>query len=524
MKRNTLISFAVLCTSAIYAQGIINNGAHIVLNGATYITTMNAAGNYLSQNGGIIDNTAPGATMYIAGNWTNNSANNGFSNDGAGVALYGGTQNIGGSTPTIFYTVYCINAGNKVLNVNTSIGGQNLYNGQLVLGVNIHPLDLNGYRLDITNPLPSAISVANGYIISETNTALNPSIVRWHVGTNTGSYSIPFGVAGSQLPFGFNITAGMPAAADYVDVSTRATATSANTPWASGVTHMFDPTLLQDGSDEAVIDRWWELNFTSAATADLSLAYRGAENTLQVPYNTGNLGVQWWATGWFPDNSNIGSTPAVTAGIGTVNASAITFAAGTYKPIVLSSVNAPLPIQLTSFKAYCGNGKEQLIWTTASENNNDFFTIERSDDGVTFRDIGTVNGNGTTMQMHQYTFTDPQAVLASTYYRLRQTDYNGQSTTAPLILAENCGTANDYIDAFASGSGIHVNIEGPAQHYTIAVLDAQGKLVMDENVSGVSGSNQFLLQTQQLATGVYLVRVTGNDGTTFGKKVYLSGE
>ncbi len=513
---------AVLFSSVIYSQGILNNGAHIVLNGATYVTTMNATGNYLSQNGGIIDNTAPGATMYIAGDWTNNSANNGFSNDGASVALYGGTQYIGGTTPTVFYTVYCINVGNKVLNVNTSIGGQNLYNGQLVLGVNVHPVDLNGYRLDITNPLPTAITASTGYIISETNATLNPSILRWRIGTNTGSYSIPFGVAGSQLPFGFTVTAGMPAATDYVDVATRATAVSANTPWASGVTHMYDPTLLQDGSDEAVIDRWWELTFTSAATADLSFAYRGSENTLQVPYNTGNLGAQWWATGWFPNNSNIGSTPAVTVGVGTATASGITFGAGVYKPMVLSSVNAPLPVELTSFKAYCENASEHLTWSTASETNNDFFTIERSDDGTSFRDIGTVNGNGTTMQPHQYSFTDPQPVLSSTYYRLRQTDYNGQSSTMPLVAAENCGTATNFIDAFSYEAGITVLLNvSTGTAYKAELFDAHGKLIVSQDFKAEAGANRFILNDKLPATGIYFLNMVSNEGKVFSKKLYV---
>jgi hypothetical protein len=530
MKRNAFISVAVLFSSAMYAQGLRNNGAHIVITNGSNIYINGASGHFTAQSTatpGVIDNASSGGTIYVGGNWINSNSTVSpgdfiFTGNGSTVILNGANQTINGGT-TFFYNLTLQGTGTKTLNVSTNVGGVlSPYAG--VLSVGARELNLNGFMLNMFNPVPAGITATTGYIISETNVALNPSIVRWRIGANTGSYSVPFGVASSQLPFGFNITSGMPAAADYVDISTRATATSANTPWASGVTHMFDPTLVQDGSDEAVIDRWWELTFTSAATANLSFAYRGSENTLQVPYNTGNLGAQWWSTGWFPNNSNIGSTPAVTVGVGTATATAIAFPANTYRPMVLSSVNAPLPVQLTSFKAYCENGNEELAWTTASETNNAFFTIERSDDGFTFRDIGTVNGYGTSLQVHHYTFTDPQAVLASTYYRLRQTDYNGHSTTSPLITAENCGTAGDYINAFSSGSGIQVNIEGAAQHYAIDVLDVQGKLVLAENVASVNGPNQFKLQTQQLATGIYFVRVTGTDGKVFGKKVYLTGE
>ncbi len=523
--KNTLAALLIFCSSGIFSQGIINNGAHIVLNGATYVYVDNT-GNYLSQNGGIIDNTAAGATMYVPGNWTNNSANNGFSNDGAGVALYGGTQYIGGTSPTYFYTIYCINVGNKVLNINTTVGGQNLFNGQLVLGTSVHPFDLNGYRLDVSNPLPNAITYTTGYIISETNASLNPSVVRWDVGANTGSYIIPFGVAGTQLPFTFNITSPMAAAADYVDISTRATASSANTPWANTVTHMFSPNLGQDGSDEAVIDRWWELTFSSAATSSLTFSYRGSENTMQVPYNTGNVGAQWWATGWFPNNANVGSAPAVTVGVGSVTATGIVFPANTYMPMVLSSLSAPLPIELISFKSNCVKDLQQITWSTASEMNNDFFTVERSDDGVTFRDIGTVNGHGTTTQFHQYNFTDPQPVLSASYYRLRQTDYNGQFTTSAIIVGEKCGSySTNFIDAYSSGSAITILLDNTFESaYKAELYDAQGKLVISQNFDSGTGANRFTLNDKLPASGIYLLTVAGSHGEIFSKKLFVAAE
>lgn len=527
MMKHTAALFS-LCLLSLTgaAQGIINNGAHIVMNGAAYIYMDNAAtaGHYLSQAGGIIDNAAVGGTMYIPNDWINNAGNNGFSNDGTGVAFYGTTQSIGGSSSTIFYTIYCINVGNKTLNINTSVGGQNLYNGQLVLGVNTHPLDLNGYRLDITNPLPTGISVATGYIISETNASLNPSIVRWYTGTNTGTYSIPFGASGQQFPFDFNITAAMPAGTDYVEAATRPTASTANTPWASTVTHMFDPNLGQDGSDEAVIDRWWELTFSGAATADLTFRYRGTENTLQVPYNTGNLGAQWWATGWFPNNANIGSSPAVLAGVGSVNAPGISFVAGAYTPMVLSAVNAPLPIELTNFTVNC-NGNQVLSWSTASEINNDYFTVQRSDDGVSFRDIGQVNGAGTSSQLHNYSFIDPQPVSGIAYYRLKQTDFNGASTFSKIVAGATCGDMNDYIDAYNSGNGITITVNvGQATDYTVTVFDDRGRIMINRGISAAEGANNFLLDGIIPATGVYLVKVTGNDGRSFTKRLFLAVE
>jgi hypothetical protein len=527
VKKNFIL-LAIHISSVIpfcaFSQGLINNGAHIVMNGAAFVNIQGATGNYLSQAGGIIDNTAVGGTMYFTGDWTNNSANNGFSNDGTTVVLNGGNQNIGGTNSTIFYSFVCTSVGNKTLNINTTVGGQNLFNGQLTLGAFSHPVVLNGYRLDITNPLPSAIFAGSGFIVSETNVALNPSIVRWHVGINSGAYLVPFGLGGTQIPFTFNITAPMTAGTDYVDVSTRATAVSTNTPWSSTVTHMFDPTIGADGSVQAVVDRWWDLKFTAACTSTLTFSYFGTENTLIVPYNTGNLGAQYWASAWIPDNSTIGSAAAVLAGVGAVTAPGVPFVAGAYTPMVLSSTTAPLPIELVSFAAGCTGNNEQISWSTASELNNDYFTVERCDDGINFNSIGRVNGSGTTSQTHNYSFSDPNPVLSSTYYRLRQTDYNGVTTTSNVIVGESCGD-KDFIDAFSAGSGVNVLMNvSEAADYLVCVYDISGKKITEEKDSATVGANHFLINEILPASGIYMVRITSANQNTFSKKLLLTGE
>jgi hypothetical protein len=528
MRSKNLIVFVFCCTVSVasFAQGLLNNGAHIVMNGAaSNIYIDGAAGNYLSQSGGVIDPLTNGPTITLLGNWTNNAGNIGFGFDGSNVVFAGAAQSINGSNFTHFYNVTLLGSGTKTLNVQTRVGGfGGVPNGVLSLGS--RPLDLNGFDLWVFNPAAGAITNTTGYIQSETNASLNPSQVRWFIGTNTGARTIPFGVAGTQIPLTINTTVALPTSVSYFIASTRATAASDNLPWSSTVTHMFDPTLMQDGSDEAVIDRWWDITYDAATTADVTFSYRGSENTMIVPYNTGNVGAQWWGGAWYPDNANIGSAPAVLAGVGSVTASGLSFSAATYTPWVLSSLSAPLPIELVGFNASCENDKEIIRWTTATETNNDYFTIERSDDGATFYAAGTVSGNGTTTQLHTYSFTDPQPVRGNCYYRLRQTDYNGQNTVSPPIVAEKCGTDNaGYIDAFSSGGLISIvtNLSDDVT-YKAEVYDAQGKLVISRDLSASAGENRFIINSEKPATGIYMISITGNDGTFFTKKLYLAAE
>lgn len=518
MEKKFVFAFLVSAPLAFHAQGLLNNGAFIVMTGAANIYIGgNANGDYTSQANGRITPSATG-TVTLEGDWNNNSANTGFTADAGTVIMNGGAQSIAGSNSTTFYNLSLQGTGTKTLNIATFTGGVTTTTGVLSLGT--RPLALNSFYLTITNPAATAVTYTTGYVISETNVATNPSVMRWNTGAFAGAYTFPFGTTGGiQIPLTVTKAA---AVASVIDIATRPTG-SPNTPWAGGVTHMFDPTLAQDGSDEAVVDRWWEILVNPAITADVTFRYTGAENTLSVPYNAGNLGAQYWdGSAWRPDNANIGSAAAVLAGVGAVTAPGLSLTA-TYTPWVLSSLAAPLPVEFVRTDANCVDGNMQVSWTTASELNNDFFTVERSDNGNAFYAVGTVDGSGTTSQLHNYSFTDVSPATGTVYYRIRQTDYNGASSASGIFSATACGTGTDFIDAFASGADIHLVMElGKDDDYRVMVLDARGRLVADRAVSAVEGANRFVLGDVIPATGVYLVTARGSDGLLFTKRLFIS--
>lgn len=95
-----------------------------------------------------------------------------------------------------------------------------------------------------------------------------------------------------------------------------------------------------------------------------------------------------------------------------------------------------LPVKLLSFKtSIIEQGTTQIDWETTSELNNEGFYIEKSIDGLDFEAIGFVEGNGTTDQYQRYQFFD-QSATSSSYYRLRQVDYDGQFEFSPISFVE----------------------------------------------------------------------------------------
>jgi len=84
-----------------------------------------------------------------------------------------------------------------------------------------------------------------------------------------------------------------------------------------------------------------------------------------------------------------------------------------------------LPIELLSFSGKCENGKNILQWSTSSETNNDYFTIERTSDGIHDKIEFIIDGAGNSSQIISYSFVDENPKTEN-YYRLKQTDFDGK--------------------------------------------------------------------------------------------------
>lgn len=103
---------------------------------------------------------------------------------------------------------------------------------------------------------------------------------------------------------------------------------------------------------------------------------------------------------------------------------------------VTVSPSLPLPVELISFNAFVKNNCVSLEWYTATELNNDYFVIEKSGDASSFEEIGRVTGAGTSSEIHQYTFTDPDLHSGIFFYRLKQVDYDGKYEFSSVVSVE----------------------------------------------------------------------------------------
>src|ERR1700722_6013307 len=105
-----------------------------------------------------------------------------------------------------------------------------------------------------------------------------------------------------------------------------------------------------------------------------------------------------------------------------------------------------LPINLVFFNGICDRQNVVLTWSTATETNSSYFTLEKSADEINWQDVGTIEGAGSSSVMHTYSFTDrQQSPQEISYYRLRQTDFAGNNEYGNIVAIEKCvsgGTEN----------------------------------------------------------------------------------
>ena len=147
-----------------------------------------------------------------------------------------------------------------------------------------------------------------------------------------------------------------------------------------------------------------------------------------------------------------------------------------------------------------------LEWSTASETNNDFFTIERSINGTTWLPIGRVDGAGTTSIEHGYSFEDAKPLNGVSYYRIKQTDYNGAFSYTNIKCVNRI---TDCENAFVAYSNELLNafiVEGeqiaacPIELYTTT-----GIKVSDISFYTISAS-KVVISTKNIPSGSYMIR------------------
>ncbi|ELR71002.1 hypothetical protein C900_03132 [Fulvivirga imtechensis AK7] len=473
---------------------VINNvGA--VLNIGDRINFQSADGVF--QNAGTINQT---------GNFVNISTNCSFINLSTGVWSWtytgtphsnlagaltaGGTMIYAGTgaqqiQPVIYENVIISGSGTKQLQGNTTV------NGTLTLSAGY--VALNDADLTIGNNGSIANASSSRFIITNGNGRLSQNNIG--SGGKAGDILFPVGRSSSSYtPLTLNNSAGT---ADNFAVRL--------------VSAIYDNGYSGTVQTANAVNKTWFIDEEVAGGSDVSLTLQwGVSDQLSgfSPLNVRLIhydGSQW---------ERMAEGAASGTGPYTMSASGIT----SFSPFGIEGEDGVLPVELVSFNAALQSEAVLLEWATASELNNDFFTIEKTTDLENFQEVGTVKGKGTTEERNDYKFFDLNPSQGVFYYRLKQTDFDGTFTYSDIEKVVNTasGSAEANLNIYPvpnKGEFIKLMAHGMASDgkRSVTVMNVQGQIIYEGPVL-ISNNEEITLNfDQKLPQGIYTVRVQGSE-------------
>ncbi len=177
----------------------------------------------------------------------------------------------------------------------------------------------------------------------------------------------------------------------------------------------------------------------------------------------------------------------------------------------VNPTNDFLPVELISFTGQSENNHARLNWLTYSEVNNHFFTIERSDNNTYFYSAGQVLGAGNSNVPLEYSFTDPDPLISEiTYYRLKQTDYDGTSEIFNTIAVRKIQIQQQRMWCYTENANVEINYETTRdEDIHLTVFDSQGKTIDHQKLHASPGINTYLwsFSNRSSGNGLLFIRI-----------------
>jgi hypothetical protein len=380
---------------------------------------------------------------------------------------------LGGTTNVVVTNNLILTSGKFDLNTN-----------QLTLGTTLAPGTLTG-------------GSSASYILAY-KAAMNGTFRRYTPSIAT-DYLFPLGDNSNYTPISITYNAGTTFSSAYTDAQ------------------LFDVVHPMIGTATSYITRYWPVTPNGITTPNYDAVYTYADadivgsEALLFPFKYNPYG--WVGSG--------GSAAAFTQGTGSVNPITNTLTwnnINSFSEFTGLADGTTLPINLLSFNATLKNKDVLLNWITSSEENNDYFTLERSWDAQNFVPINIQKGAGNSTVLKSYYYNDKTPEIYGynrAYYRLKQTDFNGQfSYSKNQVVVFSKEQENSILTAFPNPFNASFELTIWSEEKTEAQLDlyaADGKIMLSKMIPIENTFNTISLQeASAFSSGFYFVNLRLN--------------
>ncbi|MEO8588584.1 MAG: Calx-beta domain-containing protein [Flavobacteriales bacterium] len=482
------VSSGTLTATNLTVQGMTADEA--VFRNQVPTNTVIFSGNLTIGTGGLVDlqGAGVGGRVFVGGNYTNQGPTETTLDELYGSVVFNGAaaQSINASGfQEVFYDLGIAKpSGNVTLNTPIAVSNN---------------LDLsNGLLISSATNLPSILAGGS------TNNATDLSFVDGPLEKigNT-SFTFPVGKGSSLRPCGIAGVTGVLTdafTAEYFPISAYTWGSNLEAP----LHHISDCEYWiierSAGSADAVVELTWDTPESCVvdALADLRVA-RWDAAALPAPI---------WR-----DRGNGGACCSPVSGtIPTALQQTL------FGPWTLASINGnnPLPVELIDFTAKPEDAFVRLDWTTGSEEDNAYFTIERSGDGISFEPIISTPGAGNSTQLMSYTDLDRAPLNGMNYYRLRQTDADGTSSLSAVVTVLMGWGGDRPLVVFGNTDVLTALHSFPAGS-RFTMQDMTGRLIADGTTEQ---DGLTLLYVGGLQHGAYLLRLSDGQRAETVRFVY----
>jgi hypothetical protein len=512
LTKSVLLIFCAvftLWTQEIKAQIVSNESAYISILAGTVVgvDSINIDNTATISNDGIINISTINNAGTIQGNGTYNIAGDFFNTgtffSGTSTVNFNGAgpQTISGNADIAFHKISINNtfATSPQITLKTNVTAKN--NLTMTLG----KTNLAGFTLQLgtSAAIPGTLSYNSGWLYGGTFTRWFDNVTPTTIPSSTGHF--PMGTSTSDYrPLWQGCSAPLTAG------GTISVVHNPSYPSGSNPASHADPTWEGGTVVKGISNSSWVVstaNGFASSGSDISMRFGGTGFNPFLLADL-NLSLATSIEGVFAASTSDNTPLEVNRnGLSTANLSN-TFYIGTK-----DRTTSPLPIELISFDANCADRTAVINWATASENNNDFFTLERTSDGITFQEVGTLQGAGNSAQTIHYSFTDTDPFQGVYYYRLKQTDFNGMGQYFDVV-------SIDCIDDNVLNMTIYPNPARASVTIDLKKVQDDGSYVAFFDVGGkmikkVKCVNQFMyIDINELESGCYTVRLFNHDGSS----------
>ncbi len=244
-------------------------------------------------------------------------------------------------------------------------------------------------------------------------------------------------------------------------------------------------------------------NASTSGTVPTDATNYSSGATVTVLGNTGSLSrIGYNFIGW--------NTQADGLGLDRPISSTFTITSNT---ILYAKWQTALPVLLINYKMECEGKKVKIFWTTATEINNDYFTIEKSIDAINFFKAGIIDGAGNSNKQNNYEFFDFINSNQQYYYRLKQTDFNGNFEIFE-VLSANCFTDNK-INVFPTLFHDNINVKILELNVKLKIFDLDNKLIVSRTLE----IENEIIDLSFLDNGIYYMQFLDNDNKLYNFKI-----